>query len=105
MAIEDNKQTVFEKRLNERKDIYVKPRDLESRKSFVEVLESKYGMICDNNTTKQEVIDSRFPITIIYKYDPSVYTSSEWNTTTAACAMQSGVVFSEEEFLAYFRIC
>ncbi len=103
MRIDDDKRGAFEKRLSERKDIYVRTRDLESRKSFIELLESQFGMICDSNTTKQEVIDSSFPIKIICKDDPTVYTSNGWNTTTAACAVQSGVVFTTEEFLECYK--
>ena len=103
MKIGDDKRAAFEERLSERKDIYVRTRDIESRKTFIESIESQYGMVCDIDTTKQEVIDSSFPIKIICKEDHAVYTSNGWNTTTAACAVQSGVVFSEDDFYAYYK--
>ena len=103
--ISDFSGSVYKKfidRLKQNKELYIIPHDFSSRKRFVDCLEIEYGIPCDSDLTKQEVIDSSFPITVIYNKKEKMYTCKGWNITTAACAVQSKVVFSEDEFYSFF---
>ena len=75
---------------------YVRIRGKEARMLFVEFLE-KNGYACDTDgiTTREEVIKTRFPVTV--DIDRKVYGCLH-NTVCAAGASSSRSLFSVEEF-------
>ena len=93
----------FKERISKSASIYIRPTSKDTRAEFIKNLENVYGYSCDVELTKQEIIDSNYPIEVIYNQVPRIYTC-KWNTTSAASAVQSGVVFSEDDFYAFFEL-